>query len=868
MPNAPNSTSKSTLRLLLGLAALDGAAAVLWLLHIPTENGLSAARLALLGLLLAGTFLPLGGLFRAAEKALLPRWSAWQRDTPANRRRVFGLLVAAFGGLYLLSLPSDLPEDVARAILTRIAPLVFYFVALALESALLLWWFHWPASLSRAKRNPVVRGSAILWAAFLLLWGFVALTGWGLTPEGDQWYAMGTPILETHLLLAWGLALAGYYLWGNAPQPKADAGIALAIYLTAALLWHSTPVLPNWFVTRPYPPNHQPYPASDALRYDTTAQSALIGEGLKTDATPHTLRPLYTGILAVLHALGGPGYQDAVNLQPFVLAVFPVLLYFLGLQVQGRGGGLLLALLLTFREQTAIRLSYRITVSHAKLLMADPFAALAMGAFILLAMRWLQAPRPRWQMALYSGAALGAAMLIRVESLVAGLVAGGLVFLSRRSRKFRRGWITHLGVFALGTALITAPWIGRNWVRYGTPFFVSPDSRLVQVFRRALESWETPTPAPGAVPGSKPSPLLVPPEGAAPSIEAAPRGQAVTPRLWLLSTFNYYLNSEIQSVLALPTAFRLPDALLNFIGSRDAPRFWRECCSAVGYLERMPYWKAWGVLPRQAVLPLLGNLLMIAAGITLAFRRLGWSGLLPLGIHSVYLLVNALFRISGGRYILPVNWIVLLYYAAGLSALTLEVLRLLKWARKPTRPQGAALPKEGGHHPKGVPSLRRAGALFPLSVVLLLGMMLPLGERAIPRRYSPETCAVMEAALRQRLPPEEAPLLEGLTTLEGRALYPRFLAAGRGEPDEHPLVTVLPYNRLTFYLIGAHNLNVRLPVAAVAAFPHAADVVVAGCMKMEDNKELLDARLVALVDTSGKVQAILWRSREAPPGCP
>ena len=45
-------------------------------------------------------------------------------------------------------------------------------------------------------------------AFFLLLWLLITLTGFGITDNdaGSGWYYLGTPILETQVLLAWLIA--------------------------------------------------------------------------------------------------------------------------------------------------------------------------------------------------------------------------------------------------------------------------------------------------------------------------------------------------------------------------------------------------------------------------------------------------------------------------------------------------------------------------------------------------------------------------------------------------------------------------------------------------------------------------------------
>jgi hypothetical protein len=63
---------------------------------------------------------------------------------------------------------------------------------------------------------------------------------------------------------------------------------------------------------------------------------------------------------------------------------------------------------------------------------------------------------------------------------------------------------------------------------------------------------------------------------------------------------------SILIIPVFPTTFRLFDTLVSYIGHRSPARFWQECCSALDYTRRLPYWRKWnGVFPQQALLPLV-----------------------------------------------------------------------------------------------------------------------------------------------------------------------------------------------------------------------------------------------------------------------
>lgn len=70
----------------------------------------------------------------------------------------------------------------------------------------------------------------------------------------------------------------------------------------------------------------------------------------------------------------------------------------------------------------------------------------------------------------------------------------------------------------------------------------------------------------------------------------------------------------------------------------------------------------------------------------------------------------------------------------------------------------------------------------------------------------------------------------------GRILYPRYFEAGEGF-SRNGIISFRPYefSRLGFYMVGPLNENIILPLnEAPGRFPHAADVLVLGCLRDTD----------------------------------
>ena len=68
--------------------------------------------------------------------------------------------------------------------------------------------------------------------------------------------------------------------------------------------------------------------------------------------------------------------------------------------------------------------------------------------------------------------------------------------------------------------------------------------------------------------------------------------------------------------------------------------------------------------------------MLLALGLGTAWKRGHWMGMIPLIILVSYFLANSLSRTSGGRYLVPADWVVLIYYVLGLFTVA-EIVKTL-----------------------------------------------------------------------------------------------------------------------------------------------------------------------------------------------
>ncbi|HEX7976183.1 MAG TPA: hypothetical protein VF498_17370, partial [Anaerolineales bacterium] len=206
---------------------------------------------------------------------------------------------------------------------------------------------------------------------------------------------------------------------------------------------------------------------------------------------------------------------------------------------------------------------------------------------------------------------------------------------------------------------------------------------------------------------------------------------------------------------------------------------------------------------------------------------------------------------SGGRYIVPVDWDVYCYVAAGLMELTVWGTALLGLRLDP-------LPAWQQPHERPAWQwtgfARRAG--LSIMAFVILGSFIPLFELAFPRpptRSQQDLAAVLQqGSLLAGTPLADDGLARylqqpGAVLLEGNSLYPRFYAAGQGDMiDGGEPRAVKDFPRLAFTLQRSSAAAVLLPFAqAPAGLPSGTPVIVLGCKKSGE----IRARAVLLTGT-------------------
>lgn len=779
------------------LAILESAIAFYGLASTPSDTasavlaGYSASRL----ILLAGTALPFlffGWIFASPAKFIplvdLILDLRWKRIAALT---AFSLLTAA--GLTLVLTPSMRLGDYASAV-ARLAPLVYLGGLIGAQS--LLATFLWtggkfyPQALSNWKPVFVVAGVLMTLAALTAVW--VAWSGIGIVPEKFGWHTPGTPILFSQVLIALFLSLLAALLKKRVAQSKFETLAFLALWVAAFVIWQSEPMRRlSYFTPAPTPPNFESYPYSDAGFYDTLSQTILIGQGRSLTVI---LRPLYIFFLTALHLISGQDYALLLTLQTMVLALMPAFAFLLVSRMGSPAAGMLSALLLIFREKNSIALTNILEVSHSKLILSDLPTAALMLVMLFALVNWLRDAKEKPALGIASGAAFGLVVLVRSQAqLLLPVLLLGVFF----SGGF--GWRKALQrtlLFALGLLVVVTPWVWRNVQVSGKPTVENTEFYI----RMLAGGYAEPTDNVDQLPDES-------------FDEYVSRMQLQIVRyifnhpLEIARVYaSYFIHNEISAVVYLPMSFRLHDL---FAYVKQTP-FWGDPYIDLG--------NAYGVM-------FFLNLGVIALGVGAAFKRLGFLGFMPLLIHFAYSLSVVTARISGWRFIMPVDWIAQMYFAIGLVQL-IWMLSAVVWNRQPVEEQPNA---------KAIP-VRQPKPYTVLAGFLLVGLSLPMMELVLPQRYPelPSSTLIQNHADEQITAEALTRFLEtesGAVVAYGRALYPSYYEQGKFWGETSPnLVAASQFNRIQFTLIGDDGGFTFLPLeTAPQSFPHAADAFVVGC---------------------------------------
>ena len=545
--------------------------------------------------------------------------------------------------------------------------------------------FVWRSGRISALKEPVK------WVKSPLFWSCLGIsvaiffssyfTKFGMVADIPLWNVPGVPVSGMQMFLT-VLAMGGLMLLCKfsasfrrlLESRLAQRVIILLVYAAALFVWGLTPLNGDSLAVETTLANPQPYPLRDARVYDLGALSVLYGEGI--NFKEYTEKPLYMVILAAMHLVSGNDYGLLQWVQIGLLAVIPVLVYLLGRRVHSSLFGVLIATIVILQQRNAVVLSRMISAVNVKLLVTETFVLLGLILLALLLFMWDEQNDRKVMLAL--GGVVGALSLIRLNPLLFIPFIGLLIIIVYWKQK--RLLLARLLLFAAGFAVIFTPWVVSGTNAKGVPFLFI---KVRSVFENRITPQLNDHTSEQAFSGSEEGRLSISRTGFTVAglnlmdgmdpMEVDLAGFVDTHPLFTKEANNnggvqylklmtsHYVHNLIASILPLPDV--LSRTGIRALAQRD-------------YWDDGMIWD--GRLSSGLIRFILINLGMVSLDVAFSWKTHHWKGLIPLGLFLVYNLAISISLTSGGRYIVPINWIVFLYYALGIYVLLEALLNLLK----------------------------------------------------------------------------------------------------------------------------------------------------------------------------------------------
>lgn len=875
-PINPSKTNRRLTRAIVSLyfliLFLEGVVSFFFIIQTPSEAGqgvifgFSAQRLflALLTTLFFVFFLFIAVLSWKDSGILEKLRLRLQQPKVLAKVLIFTTLLAVIFTMIAFLIPEYRFASLSGYV-NRLRPIILWLTLASIQTVFFLVFISgW--KVPKIKRQVAF---LVFFSIFVLLWVFIALSGLGINADDRYWNEAGVPVLNEQVFIAIVsgviFLLFSSYITKKVPllpflaliYKKRDTFIFITLWIIAAIFWINKPLPRNFFAPGPYLPNHELSPYADSAAFDIGGQFSIIGQGLFNGE--FYARALLPGFLALLHSLVGQNYLSVVTLQTAIFASLVPILYLIGKSLHSRTAGILISILFIFKGINAIESSTWILSVHPKYLLTEFPTAIMLTLFTLWFIKWQKKGDEKEYLLVLSGGALGLGIMLRTNILFFIPLAILFIFL-----KHKVNWMKTLRptfIFLLAFFIAISPWMWRNQKIAHKPFFFLDILEEVIRTRYSLEPAENISSylQPQKINLTEQTPKRS--RSTLTDFSSIDNDHNYHSQLEFSSSSlsfvpNHFLHNIVTSVLILPTSFIFHDLSHSI---KDIYPYWNKI--------NKQWWN--GQLTWAMKLGLLWNLLLLALGVSIAWEKWRIAGIVPLLVFFTYHLSNGFARTSGGRYLVPVDWVVLLYYVLGITELLFFCSAVLGFDIK--------------NKEKDILYTRsryKTDFLYILPFFLFVSTI-TLMDQAIPQRYPAlnptqiqdrfirgdilEKVNISEQELNTFL---ESP---NVKTLIGRNLYPRFYAAGEGEHSMgKDAYEDKGFSRLAFTMIGLFGqTGVVLPLNnSPVYFPNATDVIIIGCQHPGEGYlfPYIDALVVVVL---GEDQRSVYTREPLPPlECP
>jgi len=488
---------------------------------------------------------------------------------------------------------------------------------------------------------------------FLITSYILSLILYPLGNKGLFWWETGVPILGWQVVLSAVIGLI-YYRFDKQIKgrlgKKTDIILFLLIFISCGILWGFSQLNPSFFTSGPFLPNHVFYPYSDAAKFDLYAQSSLVGLGFNTGAPLD--RPFYPMFLAIIHLISGQNYANNMILQAFLFGVFPALVYLICAELGSRSWGVMSSSAIALLGTNAIQASNLLTSSNPKQMLTEFPMAIMLSLVLYFTIRWLKSEAHSRIYACILGGLLAAAAFVRYAALPL-LPIWMIVAVIRHRPAYKKGLVESALIVVCFLAF-TAPWYTRNIVAGQEPSIPFSSKILFVIHSRyepatRIKPYKTAlTPTVGNNSLTQPTPSVTS-NGQIDNVTTENSNTSQLSEAFLSWFPPHLVHNLMSSILILPTSLEMASLKTSL---------------ALGGEVWQPGWN--GSLTSFRLLILLLQFFVLSAGLAGLFRRDKYTVIIIVLIFGGVQTANALGRSSGGRYIVPVDWLVLLVYFAGL----------------------------------------------------------------------------------------------------------------------------------------------------------------------------------------------------------
>jgi len=703
----------------------------------------------------------------------------------------------------------------------RLHPVLLFFLIAGAATLATLYLSQRKSSINEVIHTPTLRGGVILFLICIPVVAFMLYSRFGMYSLDDFWYGAGVPVLVLQLIAAVVGGLIFIQI-ENKYFKHLDLSVFALLFAVTAFFWAREPLQKSFLFIGPYAPNQSLYPFADAATFDIGSQFALIGQKIFIKNSYFFERPVYPSLLVYLHTFFGQDYPTLMAVQAGIFAIFPALIYLIGKSLNLRAAGFAAALTAMLRGINSIAASNMIDMANAKMILTDFPAAIGVALVILATCEWLKSPA-KGHRALWLGGALGFTLMLRTNALIL-LVLIPIYAFFKLSLDWKK-WMFHSLLIVVGVIAITLPWELRNQSLGGQMY-----GPIIDKFRAVIDTrYTSPSEPSGFI-----LPNLITFQNTRVLSTLYQGDVPIAPDCSSMTCFvpNHFLHNIITSILILPTS-PVMDNLRHVV--IDGNPYWN------------PFWD--GAFAPWALFFFILNLFLILLGVSVAWHGRHLQGVVPLAIFLFYNMSNAFARTSGGRYIVPMDWIITIYFLLG-------VLQVILWFVNPLGVDWKFKTDETLQYTSDN-KFSPTKSIFILIILMGFGSLIPLSEKLHPERYRnmnadqllTENERILTTAGLDMQSINSFRQSEDAAVFIGHALYPSFYKMDQGEPIFYPTIT-MPFPRTTFILIGPDGENgVILPGKSPSYFPHASDVLVIGCKGMD----YFDALAVIVLDEKGTI---------------